>query len=206
MLFRTKKFLWKSFFLVLCVALGGYGIFWVRTSIRESRDNMDRAQAQEEVLTEKMQQRSELAKKHAFVNEKEMVLRDVFLDNDDVVETIEQLENLAQNSGISVEMTILDDGSSRVISKSSGKKDTDSKKKNEKKDKVTFLIKTRGTYEKTFAYLELVEKMRPVISFEEIVMKRDKEKSLQSTEESPEVSNKDVLAEFTVTFSKFSEE
>lgn len=202
MLLRTKIFLGKSVLLFLCMGLGGYGIFWVLASIQENRDGMDATRAQEEILAEKMQKRNELAKKYAFVSEKEVVIKDAFLDDDDVVSTIERLEGLAQRSGVSVEMNILD-GSAQTTTKTTVAKKSADAKKEENKDKVTFLIKIRGTYKRTLVYLEAMEKMRPVVSVEEMVMKKEQKESSQEKEEGTEVSNKNILSEFTVTFLKF---
>lgn len=193
---RTKKFASFSALLLGLTLLSGYGCFSLFQEIREKRESIDMMFARESVNAEKVQQQDEFARQYAFVQEGERILGGAFIRKEDVVSAIQELESLAQVSGVTIELNI-QEGIVRPVAKTpaqAGVKDTrteqekkdqaekDKKKAEEDKKKMVFLLEIRGTYEKTLDYVGRLERLQLIASFDSISMqKEDTEKKSESS-------------------------
>lgn len=191
--------------------LGVYGTFWIFDRILEKRKNMDSAFVQEEIMAEKIRQKNNLKKRYDFIREREEELYGVFLDERDVVPTLEKMESLAKESGVSVVVTIADNGDKQQ-KKSGVTKKEDTKKKDAPENAVNFLLEIRGRYGDSVRFMESLERMRPIPSFVSMDMQKENDQTAEGkNEESQEMtSNEDVegdaqriVTKLTVSFFKF---
>lgn len=175
---KTKKFGIISFFLLSGILCGGYFTVRIIQEIQSKRELIDMMRAQDKRSSEKIAQREVFSHQYDFVRGKEDLLQSVFVNKNDLISTIRVLESLAETLGVSVRLDISDGSTEKQKSKvkTSATKNSETASNNQQKNKILFFLEVRGTYEKTVAYMESLERIRPIASLESVVMKKDDEK------------------------------
>lgn len=215
---RTKFFLFASSFVLLGLSVGLYFLFWVFGSIQQKRESIDVLLARDEINTEKMKQREELLDRYNFVLEKEGIIENVFVRKEDLIHTIERVESLAQLSGVEVKLDIQEGPVKKPKPKTAAPvKDTrtDQEKKEQaeqEKNQFTFFVEIHGTYPATMNYLDRLDRMSPVASFESIKMDKDDQNTDQSNalvegglDQQPLPVDQKVITNVTLSFMQFWE-
>ncbi len=215
---HTKFFFITSAFILVGLIAGSYFLFWVFRSVQQKQGSVENLLARDEINTEKIKQREDILRRYEFVREKEGALQDIFVRKEDLINTIEKLESMAQLSGVEVKLDIQEGPVKKPKAKTPvATKDTrtDQEKKEQaeqEKNQFTFFVEIRGTYSATMSYLDRLDRMSPVASFESIKMEKEDQEAGQSTvssegssEQEQVPAGKKVVTNAVLSFMQFWE-
>lgn len=171
---RTKVFVFISSVILTGLFLGGYFFVEILDALQIKRKSIDNLLAQNEIYVEKMGERDILSRQYDFVQERGNILEDVFIQKQDLVSTLKKLESLAQQLEVEIELDIEDTTiKKQKLTNAPATGDTGKIEQREKEKKIVFIIEIHGTYQQTMRYLDAIEQMNPIASFESIKMQKE---------------------------------
>lgn len=200
---QTKVFISISCVSLVTLFVSGYFLVKILGYLQIKRESIDKLLAQNEIDTEKMAEREILFQQYNFVKEKEDTIRDIFIQKEALVSTIEKLESLAQQAGVEITLDIQEglvkkqkSVTNSISNKISKEEEMNSGKEERlQKDKIIFVVKIRGTYEDTIEYLDRLERMSPIASFESLEMREEEPEKIENLSTPNEESVSDKIVE-----------
>lgn len=188
-----RQYIFIIFLILVLIGVGGYYAWLVQSEVREARFAIDKARAEAEIRLDRSKQQTQLAGRYEELVQNTNLLRRVFIYPDDLVSTIREMERLADIAGVRVVLDIQEASVKKqpVKAKTATSNTSDTKKSDEQKKleaeaekrKMYFLVEVTGSYKNTLRYMDALESMLPVATFESLHMERYEPKEDKNNQE-----------------------